>query len=225
MYRFGHQIRHRYWPYLLAGILIVSGVAAGVVIARRTFQPQTSLTQAPMVVRHVSERETVTQHITKSVFTIDLPASWRSIPAPATTANGFSWQGTKGDEAALRLDVYIDRLPQSLAVNRLLPVQSAGSGLDITWDVSENCTNFTDKTPQSARTGTAPAKWHDVSFICDMGNYERAVAATGSAEGINTVSVTGPQTGSHRVMLVFTDNNISPDFSVFTQMVRSFRAR
>jgi hypothetical protein len=222
MYHKGHHRGLRYWPYLLAGVLVVGGTVASVDAARHLFKTHTTLTQSRPIVRHVAGVETAMQHIVKGVVSLDLPVGWQPVAAPATT-DGFSWHGTAGRDAAIRLDVYIDRLPPSLAVNRLLPVRSAGDHLDITGEVSEPCNNFTDKTPDSNKTGTASAKWKDVSFMCDLGNYERDAVAIGSTEGINTVTVSGTQAGDHRVLLVYTDNNISPDFSTLTNIVQSFR--
>jgi hypothetical protein len=115
----------------------------------------------------------------------------------------------------------VDHIPTALAINRLLAVQSSGDKMTPVGMVSDNCTNFTDKATESAATGTAPAKWNGVNFICDMANYERDVVATGSSGGINMVTLSS-KSGTHQVCLVYTDNSIDPDYSVFTDIVQSF---
>jgi hypothetical protein len=120
-----------------------------------------------------------------------------------------------------RIDIYIDNVPSSLAVNRLLPVQVNQDQLQPQGVVSDNCTDFTTPTAQSAQTGTIDAKWNGVDFLCDTGNYERDVVAIGSASG--PISLTGPKTSTHKILLVYTDNTTQPDYSIFTAIVESFR--
>lgn len=162
------------------------------------------------------------QQITERYFTLRLPSGWQSVAAPPVPYTVYSWQGTGGDSAR-RLDMYIDNTPADLAVNRLLAVQADSDHMDIADAVSDNCTDFTDRATGSSATGTAPAKWAGVNFICDMGNYERDVVATGSPDAVNAVTLTGSTTGSHKVLLVYTDNSADPDYTIFDAMVRSFR--
>lgn len=165
------------------------------------------------------------QHIKAHSFTFDLPAGWRAVTAPSTQPTAMSWTGVASGGAGRRLDVYIDNVPVALAANRLLPVQPSGDRLNPVGNVSDNCTNFTDKATESTATGTAPAKWNGVNFICDMANYERDVVVTGSSEGINTVTLSGTAGTHHQVCLVYTDNSIDPDYSVFIAVVQSFGAQ
>lgn len=223
MYRLGHQIRHHYWPYIVIGIVVVCGLVAAIVAVSRLLTPHTSLTQSHLITKHISANTPSMQHITKVMFAVSIPTSWQAVPPPQTQPVATSWAGVSADGSGRRLDVYIDTIPTTLAVNRLLPVQISGDTLETTGMVSDNCVNFTDRSTESADTGTAPAKWGGVNFICDMANYERDVVAIGSTAGINTVSLTGPKTGTHRALLVYTDNSISPDFSVLTSIVQSFQ--
>jgi len=221
MYRLGHQIKHHHWPYILGGLIIIGCIVAGIVTAPRFFKANTTLTQSSSVTHHISAADTTTQHIAKATFAFDIPSGWRSVAPPAVQPVAQSWAGTAPDGSGRRLDVYIDHIPGTLAVNRLLPVQPTGSRLNTAGMVSDNCTNFTDKATESAATGTAAAKWDGINFICDMANYERDVVAIGSTAGINDVALVG-STGTHPVLLVYTDNSISPDYSVFTAIVQSF---
>ena len=223
MYRLRHRITHHYALYAglaLAGALVIGGVFA----ARNILQPHTSITQSPGVTRFVGASSSSTQHVAKSIFTLDLPAGWTAASPPNTPYTIYSWQGGLDTlDTARRLDVYIDRLPVNLAVNRLLPVQATDDRLDAVSETSDNCSNFTDKAAASATTGAAPSKWAGVNFLCDMGNYERDVVGIGSAEGINSVTLIGPTAGAHHVFMTYTDNSANPDFTIFLAIVRSFR--
>ena len=221
MYRLRYHRRHRVWIWCC---IAAAACALGVLIIPRVphaFQADTSLTQSNPVIHHVSSTTAPTQHITQQPFTLELPSGWRRVAPPNVPYTAYSWQGA-GADAARHLDVYVDRIPSDLAVNRLLAVQPAGDHMNILDTVSDNCTNFTDKATESLATGTAPAKWADVNFICDMGNYERNVVAIGSAGAVNDVALAGPATGRHHVLLVYWDNSADPDYTLFTAIVQSF---
>jgi hypothetical protein len=168
--------------------------------------------------------EKPTQHITKGDVALELLTGWNETDPPHTPQTIYSWRGGTGtNDESRRLDVYFDIMPTTLAVNRLLPVQANGDHLDVTGVTSDNCVNFTDKTAESVQTGRAPSKWGGVNFWCDVANYERDVVAVGSTEGVNTITLTGASKGSHKILLVYTDNSASPDYSIFVAIVRSTR--
>lgn len=221
-YQLGHHKRHHYWVYGIAMVLVVGLVGGGVTLGRQMLQPNTQLSQSKPYIGYVPVSSTPTQAIQKSVFSMNLPTTWKSTAPPPIAYTVYSWKGS-GDDDARRLDVYVDKLPSAMAVNHLLPLEGDGDLVTITGLVSDNCANFTDKSTESAATGTAPAKWSGVSFLCDLGNYERDVVGTGSAEGINTVTVTGPKTGPHRFFFVYTDNSANPDYTLFQTILKSFR--
>jgi hypothetical protein len=226
MYRLGHQIKHKHWPYILIGVIVVAVSTTGLIWMPRTIMPNTRITQSKSIIRHVSSDADTTQRVSKAVFSFDLPTGWQAAATPQISpAPVYSWVGTTPNGAGRRLDVYLDQIPSSLAVNRLLPVLVNGDKLALVGSVSDNCINFTDKVTESAATGIAPAKWNNVSFLCDMGNYERDVVAIGSSAGVNDVTLTGPTMGSHRILLVYTDNDINPDFTILSAIVQSFEIR
>jgi hypothetical protein len=77
----------------------------------------------------------------------------------------------------------------------------------------------------SSSAKPTPGKWQGVNFICDLPNYLREVAGTGSADGINMVSVTGPAGGKHAYFFTYTDHTVQPDFSIFRTIISSFQAK
>jgi hypothetical protein len=224
MYRLRQRIKHHAPMYGLLLIIPVAVIIAGITL-HNLMQPHTVLKQSSPVTYSVGATSAPPQRIAKSFFTFDLPAHWVAAQPPAVAYTVYSWQGAAGtEESPRRLDVYVDTIPTTLAVNRLLPVQSNVDRINLVGDVSDNCTTFTAPTEQSRAAGSAASKWNGVNFLCDVSNYERTVAATGSTENINTVTVTGPTTGAHRVLLLYTDNSGNPDYSIFTAIVRSFHA-
>jgi len=157
------------------------------------------------------------------LFSVSLPVDWvkranKDIPAPT-----YSWVGTAKDDVARWLNIYIDTIPSALAVNRMLPVAANGASLSLLANVSDNCTTFTGA--NDSKQISLPAKWQGITFLCDTGNYIRDVVGTSSAEGINTVTLTGATHGRHRLFFTYTDNSPSPDYSIFTDALSSFRLK
>jgi hypothetical protein len=109
------------------------------------------------------------------------------------------------------------------SLNRFLAVKADGNLLEAIGDISDNCVNFTDDSALQKQTLTAPSKWMGVNFICDMGNTLRNVIGTGSTDGLNTVTVTGPS-GTHRYSLIYTDHSGRPNDETLVTVIRTFRA-
>jgi len=222
MYRLGHRKTHH---YVIGGgllIIVASLAVTGAILSGKIFQAHTVLRQSPPITHTVLGDTTQTQQVSKGPFIFDIPADWHEVEAPRVPYAVYSWAGTTKLSAAQRLDIYIDNVPLDMAVNRLQPVQANGDHLDIVGPTSDNCTSFTTRVPTSVNTGYAPSKWNGVNFLCDMANYERDVVATGSAGPINATTLVGSTSGSHHVLLVYTDHNLSPDFITFVSIIKSF---
>lgn len=223
MYRLGRVSKHHYW-ILASLVLLVAGASwAGVIEVHRALQPHTVLTRSKPYIGTVADPSSQLRYETKRSFRVGIPMSWEVAPPPNVPYTVYSWRGT-GADAPRRLDLYIDTIPASLAVNRLLPVTPDGDRLSIAGEVSDNCVRFTARTSASAATGAEPAKWSGVSFLCDVSNYERDVVGTGSPAGVNSATVTGSATGEHKVFFVYTDNSASPDYTIFEDVIKSFQA-
>lgn len=222
MYRLGRTPKHHYWT-LAAAVLILIGVAiAGAIATRHALQSHTTITQSKPYIGTVSNPSSHLRYQTKPSFRIGIPEGWEAAQPPNVPYTVYSWRGT-GVDAPRRLDVYIDKIPSALAVNRLLPVAANGDRLVLVDTVSDNCVRFTARTAASAATGAELAKWSGVNFLCDVSNYERDVVGTGSPAGINTVPVRGAATGAHQVFFVYTDNSASPDYTIFEDIIKSFQ--
>lgn len=228
MYQLGYRPRHHYIRFAIVTLLLAGLIVGGIVAFRQIFRPDTILVQSNPIVRNVPVSNVETKHITKGDVSFDIPATWREQKPDQSTTTTLplgTWQGTVKDDTARWLNVYIDTIPSDLAINHLLPVEADGDHLNVTDTTSDNCVNFTDKATTSSRTGTAPAKWSGVNFICDVGNYERDVVAIGSTEGVNKITVVGKVAGKHQVLLVYTDNSPNPDYTLFATIAKSFRVQ
>lgn len=225
MYRIGEKSHHRTKVYLLLLFLLVGLIIGGSIAAQSLLKPDTQLSQADGVIRHVDVVTAETKQITEPLFIMRLPDDWKPVKPRYIPRAQYSWQGTGKDDTSRWLDLYIDDIPSKMAVNRMIPLSSSGGKIVVNDDVSDNCVNFTDERAVDARTGTVPAKWSGVTFICDAANSLRNLTGTGSSEGVNTLTLKGNTTGKHRVFFVYTDHSGSPDYTPFTDALNSFELR
>lgn len=224
-YRLGQPLRiHRKHVWLIGlAILALIGIAAVVfLVVKSQFRTTTSISQSPPVVTKIVDEQSPTRQFTKGIFTISLPQDWRFVEHTGGQYNIYTWHNTASNPGSRMLQVYVDTIPHKLGVNRVLPVQAAGNKV-VPTTVSDNCADFTDqKVPGPA---DAPAKWQGISFLCDLANYVRDVAGTSSAQGINTVTLTGRTTGRHSFFFAYTDNSAEPDLTIFTAVLQTFIVR
>lgn len=223
MYRFRERHHSHRKLFIALGCLLLV-IVAGTVAGINLLKPETDIgtTPPPVVSQYAADAAKGTA-VSTSLFTLTLPTGWKArvttgdIPRPA-----YSWIGGSGDEATRWLNMYVDSVPANLAVNRVLPVQANGASLTVVSSTSDNCSNFTRPSATDTQNGAVSAKWDGTEFICDLANYNRDVVGMSSAEGINYVTLTGSTTGEHRIFMTYTDNSPSPDYSVFTNIVKSF---
>src|ERR1017187_5041390 len=150
-----HHKRHVILAWLAVVIVLLS--VAGIIIAKFFLNANTVINKPPApVVSTVIAPNSATKRIDGGIFTLNLPQDWKFTGRAATIYHPYTWENTKGNPGVRTLDIYIDTIPTTLGVNRVLPVEPAGSKV-ISTTVSDNCASFTgDKTPGAPST---PAKW------------------------------------------------------------------
>lgn len=223
MYRFRERPHnHRKLWLTLTGFVVIACLA--VLATLHLLRPNTQLGQTPPpVTTKVSANVPKTAPVDEPLFSLNLPDDWQprannDVPKPT-----YSWGGTTKTDNTRWLNIYVDDIPTTLAVNRVLPVDGNGTTLALTAGVSDNCITFTGAT--NGGQNSAPAKWQGINFLCDTGNYIRDVVGTSSPDGINTVILTSADKGMHQFFFTYTDNSSSPDYSVFTDILKSFQLK
>jgi hypothetical protein len=225
MYRLGEleYSHHRFYIWLAAFVIFI---LAAILVVSHFLKATTQIGNAPAVVTtNVNYNTAQTTTFTEPLFTINLPTGWKPAIINDTPTPTYTWQGTSGEDKQRWLDVYVDDTAtlKSLAVNRELYVQGHQNMINVLSDVSDNCTTFTGiSTTQNQ--GSVPAKWQGINFLCDTSNYERDVVGTASPNGLNDLTVSG-STGSHNFFFTYTDNSASPDYSIFTSALKSFKLK
>lgn len=158
-------------------------------------------------------------------FEFELPGDWREIDkVDRQNEQSITWQATLRDEDNRWLKLYINTIPEDEAIVRLLPVNVEGSEMR-RGQMSGHCNTFTGSSTEGQRYPLA--KWEDVEFLCDANRTVNTnIIGTGQeGQPINTVEITGEDSGTNQYFFVYRDQNIRPNFEIFYNAVNSFRAK
>ncbi len=167
--------------------------------------------------------------IDEPLFSMELPGGWKELKRKNDAIEkSITWQPSKAPDDGHSLKIYIDTIPTSHSLNRLLPVMAQGNTI-VTGDISENCATFTQggtlNAGQAVLLKDTPAKWNKVDFICDLPRVVDNEVGTGSTEGINTITLVGPTKGAHKYFFLFTEHSNQPDYNILYNALRSFKAK
>jgi hypothetical protein len=168
--------------------------------------------------------------VNQPLFSLQLPSDWKQTSAQDTQAShSISWQATTKGTDNRYLTLYIDTIPTTKPVNLELPVSVSGNQLSY-GALSDNCSDFTPGGTMDVGKAEvmppAPSLWQGVNFICNIPEVLLDQVGTGSiGSPNNTVTVTGPTSGTHKYFFLYTDLNIDPDYSILFNAIQSFRAK
>lgn len=225
----GRRRRTRIAIVLLISFAIISGIASLIYMDIAKNNKDTAVDGPGRTVAQSIDSGQDVLRIDEPTFTMELPGGWKQVNRATTvTENSITWQGTKKGEDNRKLTLYVDVIPVTLAVNKLLPVTAVDNTLNI-GDVSDNCATFTQKgtldAGKAVNNRDSPAKYKQVDFVCDLAQVVQNKTGTGSTDGINVVNVTGPIKGKHRYFFLFNDQNIQPNLTILTNALKSFKAK
>jgi hypothetical protein len=183
-------------------------------------KPDTKIKQSQGVVTNITFDSGKTKHIEQQNFSIDLPADWEVVGHDERPLSIFRYRGTGKKSSGRQLEIYEDTIPVNFAINRVLSIEASNNRLTLRGSVSDNCAEFTKDTAKG-QVGTK-AKWQGIDFLCDLANYQRNVVGTSSPDGINSVMLHGPTTGTHHYFFSYTENSFNDDYSPFYSILQSF---
>ena len=223
MYRLGESMaRHHKRIVLLVAVAVVL-IAAAALFIRYYVRANTFIGPTPPATTTSVATEPTPKTFDEPLFTIALPIDWR-LAESMSSPSMYRFVATAKPDNARWLDVYVDSVPANFAMNRMLPVQADGAGIAVTGTVSDNCVSFTGP-GVTVGSGTAPAKWEGITFTCDTGNYIRDVVGVGTGTADNSVVLTSADKGTHKFYFVYTDNDASPDYTIFTSALKKFQLK
>lgn len=223
MYRIAnrHKTRRRRSRFWLGFTLFFLAIVAfGLVQFLQSLHQTTVVSASKAVITKVSYQGKV-KHYNEGNFSIDIPSDWQPAPRPPYTYQSYTWRTTdKAD--AIQIEIFEDTIPTNFAVNRALIIDGAGNHLELTGQASDNCVKFTNDTSGGQAGLGVKAKWQNIDFLCDRTTTTRDTIGTSSADGINTVVLKGSDGTSHKYFFTYTDNQLSPDYTVFYNALSSF---
>lgn len=232
-YRYDHrpakQRRRRIFG-VLASLFLIIFLVVGFILwdLRRT--KNKAINGESNTVQQVLNSGTQRMTVDAPLYSLEMPTDWKEIQSKDTPSEHFTtWQATLKNESNRFMTLYIDAIPNTKPINRLLPVKATSNTLSV-GDVSENCSTFTVggtlNVNEAIKLKPSPAKLQGVDFICNLPiPVTENEVGTGSPDGINIVKVTGPTKGTHNYFFLYTDHNIQPNYNIFTDIVKSFRAK
>jgi len=161
--------------------------------------------------------------VNEPTYTFNLPEFWRQTKVESSTVqNSVTWQSFESGATNRYLTIYTDPIPSTYAVNLELPLEAHGSTLSF-GSISANCANFTNTPTKSAVP--VLAKWENVDFYCNSPDFVDNQVGTGTIGSINSIELTGPQTGTHHFFFLYIDRNNTPDYTIFYSILNSFQVK
>lgn len=233
MYKQGRPIRRHNFKMLLAILIIVLAVVAGIyfLFIAQNNNKMVVISKSSIVTTTAKSSPSIT--IDEPLFTLQLPGQWRETARNSQPGyQSIQWNWVAKDAPGRWVRIYIDTIPANFALNYLQPVTANNNGLDL-GQMSDNCVTFTQgATPSTNRDVSVPqsqealpARWQGVSFLCDNSHVSHQVVGTGSTDGGNAVTTSGPVHGAHKFFLVYADDSYHPDYSIFMNVLESFKAK
>lgn len=182
-----------------------------------------SITSFERVDNNVKINSPATQDFTTNEFTITLPEQWELLgkDKPYYNEEYYLFQSKVVNKEGRFLKVYINLIPENLAVNRMLPIVAQNNRI-VAGDMSGDCKNFKDA-PEVSSGQKWLTEWKDVPFYCALAGVTNQVGTGTSQIGYPT-TVNGDKSGSNKYFFMYTDQTAKPDYSILKNAVNSFVA-
>jgi hypothetical protein len=169
-----------------------------------------------------------TKEFKTKTFTISMPTTWELLGKknPYTNQVYYEFQNKQEGEDNRWLKVYEDVFPEDLPLKRLMPVNIV-EGRVIPGTISDECTKFTgapiDGPNKNVATQTWTAKWQGINFTCDMSTNLSNVSGTATIDNGYGIPFKGSDGKTRKYFFVYIDNNIRPDYQVYSEALKSFQ--
>jgi hypothetical protein len=229
-YRYDHQShkhrkRHAFMIFSISAFVVAILAIVILTLINQTTKKINSVSGATEVVGTVSDNPASSEVvINEPYYTFNIPNTWKMIKSVSNPVqNSITWESFEKDATNRYFTVYTDPIPPTYPVNLELPVEAHGSTLSF-GSLSDNCADFTNTTGVKSLVPVL-AKWQDVNFWCNSPNYVDNQVGTGSVGAVNSVALTGPDSGTHHYFFLYIDRNTSPDYSILYSILNSFQAK
>ncbi len=230
-YRYDRRApRHRkrkIFKGLFISILITVILVATIVfvISKTEKKPKIITGPTQKTVLKASNSNLVTQTINEPNYTFQLPLDWQQTKSVINNTQIYTWHSGTTDPKKIgrELTIYSDPIPATYPVTYELPLTSNGSTISY-GNISDNCKNFTSAGSTKSLVPVL-ARWSGVDFYCNIPGFVDVQIGTGTIGSINSVTLTGPQSGAKHYFFLYKDRNISTDYAIFYAILTSFKAK
>lgn len=214
---------------VVGGLLAIIFVVVGLLLLDLRGSKSNGVVGKESTVLQSGSQSAQHMNIDEDLFSMELPADWKQIKNQRSPSEHFiTWQATSKTESNRELTIFIDNLPTSKPLNRLVAVSADGPKLMV-GEASDNCPSFTIggtlDLKAAIKLKPTPSKYQQVDFICNLPNPIDNEVGTGSPGSINSVTVEGLTKGKHKYFFLFTDHSAQPNYSIFIDALRSFKAK
>jgi len=199
-------------------------VALGWFVFLRDDSNSASFTKAGTEVATVSPKTT---DFVNEYFKITLPSTWVFLGRQNPFSNQlyYEYQNKQKDYDNRWLRVYVDIFPGDYAITRLLPLTVSNNHL-VLGDLSDDCNTFTGAplaNNSQGLSGSWAAKWRNINFTCDLSRQQ--TVGTASLEEGYGVTIKSKNNAAHKYFFVYIDHNIHPDYTLLSNVVKSFETK
>lgn len=133
----------------------------------------------------------------------------------------YQFVGQTDDAVGRKLEIYVDRIPADLPVNKVLHVMSSGNKI-VPVRLSDQCYSFTDF-PQERQGDPYESKWNNITFTCKTTETSNIIAAIEERQS-EGVKVNGLNM-THNYLFVYTDHGYAENNALFSEILRTFEAK
>lgn len=161
--------------------------------------------------------------VDESLFSFELPADWKLLErkSDSDNINAYIYTATKKGADDRKLTIHVDIMPRSYKLVKMWPISPNGSKFSL-GNLSGDCLNFAGGAgarQQTQGNAPVPAKWENVSFVCDPIKNNQTIGT-----GTPDASI-GTKLGQHTYFFYFEDHNIYPDDNILRGVLTSFQAK
>jgi hypothetical protein len=173
----------------------------------------------------VAEVKLATKDFTNTYFKITLPTSWadNGRQNPYSNQVYYEFQNTLKNYNNRWIRIYVDVFPGDFAINRLMPVSVVNNRI-VPGTLSDDCTTFTGAPLSESGRSTAvtwEARWQNIKFICNVAAPANFTGTASLQEGYG-ITLTSKNGSSHKYFFVYIDHNAHPEYTTFSDALKSF---
>jgi hypothetical protein len=200
-------------------IVIILGVGAGLAYVDSIRTKGSNTEAATTTETTTSYFEPNVQVFRTGYFQFQANSSWAQI-IPESTDNKFVYRSKRGSLIERELVIYVNQIPDNLAVTHILPVDIKADGSLSAGTFSDHC----GKTLPAGQRSTRVLVEQQVSFLCWVDNTKYD-ALVGQINGTTKLSLPRPGGSLATYAIYYSDVTATPSSVGLEDIVQTFQTR